>query len=207
MAGKESRGRRLFAAPCRFLRSAFSEADLPSGGLPEVAFAGRSNVGKSSLINALTGRHGLARTSRTPGRTQALNFFEVGGRLVLVDLPGYGYARVSRAKARTFSDFARAYLEGRPELRRVLLLVDARLGLGPSDRALMTTLDEAAVVYQLVLTKADGSPEGSLERLTATLARELSGHPAAHPEVTATSARRSAGLERLRAELARLASR
>lgn len=200
-------GRRLFAAPCRFFAAVSAAAELPAGTLPEIAFAGRSNVGKSSLIGALAGRPALVRTSRTPGRTRTLNFFELDSRLRLVDLPGYGYAHTSKREAAAFFALASAYLKGRRELRRVLLLVDARHGPKPSDRAFMAALDEAAAVYQIVLTKSDKVPADTLARLSAALARELPQHPAAHPEIAATSALERTGLERLRAELARLARR
>jgi GTP-binding protein len=197
-------GRRLFAGPCAFVAGAANEASLPSGGLVEVAFAGRSNVGKSSLINALTGRKALARVSHTPGRTQQINFFNLGGALMLVDLPGYGYAKASKRKIGEWSDLILRYLRGRPSLRRVLVLVDARHGLKDSDRALFDLLDEMAVNYQVVLTKADETPK-TLAATTAAVAAELASHVAAHPEVMATSSRRGVGIPELRAALAALA--
>ena len=199
------RGRRLFAGECRFVHAAAEAAQLPPAGLPEVAFAGRSNVGKSSLVNALTGRNSLARTSNTPGRTQALIFFELAERLCLVDLPGYGYAKVSRTKSAAWTALTRDYLAGRPTLRRLCLLVDARHGLKASDCALMDLLDRAAVVYQVVLTKIDKLAPPARERMVAEAAAGISRRAAAHPAVIATSARTGDGISRLRAELAALA--
>ena len=199
------RGRRLFAGECRFVHAAVEAAQLPPAGLPEVAFAGRSNVGKSSLVNALTGRNSLARTSNTPGRTQALIFFELAERLCLVDLPGYGYAKVSRTKSAAWTALTRDYLAGRPTLRRLCLLVDARHGLKPSDCALMDLLDRAAVVYQVVLTKTDKLAPPARERMVAETAAGIARRAAAHPAVIATSARTGDGIPRLRAELAALA--
>lgn len=199
------RGRRLFAGDCRFVAAAADAAQLPPAGLPEVAFAGRSNVGKSSLVNALTGRKSLARTSNTPGRTQTLIFFDLGGRLGLVDLPGYGYARVSRSKSAAWTALTRDFLAGRATLRRLCLLVDARHGLKDSDGALMEVLDRAAVVYQLVLTKIDKLSAPALDRAVAGVEAGIARRAAAHPSVIATSARAGDGIPRLRAELAALA--
>jgi GTP-binding protein len=170
--------------------------------LPEVAFAGRSNVGKSSLVNALTGRKTLARVSNAPGRTRQLNFFTLGGRLMLVDLPGYGYAKAPRSEAKRWTDLAEAYLRGRPNLRRVCLLVDARRGVGESDREVMAKLDAAAVPYQAVLTKCDKLSQAQLAQLTEALELELAGHGAAAPRTLATSARTPSGIAELRADLA-----
>ena len=199
-------GRLLFAGECRFVAGAAEPSALPPFELPEVAFAGRSNVGKSSLVNALTGRRTLARISNTPGRTQQINFFDLAGRLMLVDLPGYGYAQVGKRKSREWRGLAELYLKGRPTLRRVLLLVDARHGFKDSDRAIMKQLDEAAQSYQIVLTKADAQKPPALEAMRAGTSREAARHPAAHPEVLATSARTGLGIPALRAELARLAA-
>ena len=199
------RGRRLFAGDCRFVAAAAGAAQLPPAGLPEVAFAGRSNVGKSSLVNALTGRKSLARTSNTPGRTQTLIFFDLGGRLGLVDLPGYGYAKVSRSKSAAWTALTRDFLAGRATLRRLCLLVDARHGLKDSDGALMEVLDRAAVVYQLVLTKIDKLSAPALDRAVAGVEAGIARRAAAHPSVIATSARAGDGIPRLRAELAALA--
>jgi GTP-binding protein len=198
-------GRKLFAGECRFLLSVADMAQLPASDLPEVAFAGRSNVGKSSLVNALTGRKTLARTSNTPGRTQQLNFFSLADRLMLVDLPGYGYAQATRSDVKRWTALTRAYLKGRPQLRRVLLLVDARHGPKDTDREVMAQLDKAAVVYQVVLTKADKIKPGELERLIARTGAELATHVAAHPLIAATSAAKGTGVAELRAGLAELA--
>src|SRR5215471_1150167 len=151
----EEAGRLLFAQACEFMRGAARLEDIPSTKLPEVAFVGRSNVGKSSLVNALTGRKTLARVSNTPGRTREINFFRLGGRLMLADLPGYGYARVSKADSAKWTELIFAYLSGRPNLRRVVLLIDSRRGPLPQDVEVMDLLDQAAVSYQLVLTKVD----------------------------------------------------
>jgi GTP-binding protein len=170
----------------------------------EIAFAGRSNVGKSSLINALTGRNALARTSNTPGRTQELIFFTGPPRLVLVDMPGYGYAAAAKAKVKTWTALIHAYLRGRTNLARVYLLIDARHGLKDTDDETLATLDKAAVNYQVVLTKVDQIPAAELaERVAATTAA-LAKHPAAYPEVLATSARVGDGIAELRAAIARL---
>ena len=199
-------GRLLFARECAFLTAAARDDQLPELGLPEVAFAGRSNVGKSSLLNALTGRKSLARTSRTPGRTQQINFFGLDERLVLVDLPGYGYARAAKTDVKRWSDLTRRYLKGRPQLRRICLLIDARHGLKVSDRDIMADLDEAAASYQIVFTKADKiGPEARAE-LTRSTAEALAKHPAAYPECATTSALKGLGIESLRASLALLAA-
>ena len=200
------RGRLLFAGPCDFFAGAMNMAQLPPSRGAEVAFAGRSNVGKSSLVNALTGRKTLARVSHTPGRTQQLNFFDLGpGALTLVDLPGYGYSAVGKAKAEAWTDTTRAFLRGRPELRRVLLLVDGRHGLKPGDEDIMKLLDQSAVVYQVVLTKADKIKPAELEKVRAATAAALSRHVAAHPVIRVTSSHEAAGIPELRAELAALA--
>ena len=198
-------GRWLFAQECRFLISAVRVEQIPAFELPEIAFAGRSNVGKSSLVNALTGRKTLARTSNTPGRTQQLNFFDLGGRLILVDLPGYGYARVSKSQVRAWTGFTRSYLKGRASLRRVCLLIDARHGLKPADRDIMAELDETAVSYQLVLTKADKVKPEALQSVIEQVSAEAAGHPAAHPDCPATSAVTGLGIAELRASLAAFA--
>ncbi|MEX2647937.1 MAG: ribosome biogenesis GTP-binding protein YihA/YsxC [Alphaproteobacteria bacterium] len=196
---------RLFARPCRFTISAAKESDLPTPTLPEIAFTGRSNVGKSSLLNALVGRRDLARTSQTPGRTRMLNLFDLDGRLVLVDLPGYGHASAPRAEIKAWTGLAERYLRGRPTLRRVLVLIDARRGAMAGDRAVMAALDAAAVVYQAILTKADAVKPGALAQRLAALEAELARRPAAYPVVIATSARTGAGIAALRVSLARLA--
>ena len=199
-------GRVLFAQDCRFVAGVASLAQLPPEALPEVAFAGRSNVGKSSLINALTGRRSLARISDTPGRTRQLNFFELGRRLVLVDLPGYGYAKVSKTLVADWTRLLKDFLRGRVLLRRACLLVDARHGLMDSDREMMTLLDGAAVSYQIILTKADKCAADALARTRAEIETALRRHPAALPETFATSAREGLGIADLRAALAALAA-
>jgi GTP-binding protein len=198
-------GRRLFAGACDFVAGAATEAALPAPHLTEIAFAGRSNVGKSSLINALTGRKALARVSHTPGRTQQINFFSLGGKLMLVDLPGYGYAKASKQRIGEWSALILRYLQGRAVLRRVLVLVDSRHGLKDSDRDLFGLLDEIGVSYQVVLTKTDDRPKS--ENPLAAITAELAGHPAAHPEIIATSAREGTGIPDLRASIAALAAR
>jgi len=199
-------GRRLFAGACDFIAGSASPASLPPPGAPEVAFAGRSNVGKSSLINALTSRKSLARVSRTPGRTQQINFFSLGGRLMLADLPGYGFARAPKKRIAQWSDLIYRYLKGRPVLRRVLVLVDARHGLKDSDRALFDFLDETAVSYQVVLTKIDALKSDDAEARARAVASELAGHVAAYPDVSTTSAETGAGIAELRTALAAFAA-
>lgn len=199
-------GRLLFARECTFLTAAAQEEQLPELGLPEVAFAGRSNVGKSSLLNALTGRKSLARTSQTPGRTRQINFFGLDGRLVLVDLPGYGYARAAKADVQQWSELTRRYLKGRPQLRRICLLIDARHGLKPSDRDIMAELDEVAASYQIVFTKADKIGPEACAALIRSTTEALAKHPAAYPDCLATSALRGLGIADLRALLAMLAA-
>ncbi len=199
-------GRLLFAKECRFVAGAADMATLPTDALPEVAFAGRSNVGKSSLVNALTGRKTLARTSDTPGRTQQLNFFELGERLMLVDLPGYGYAEAPKHLVKQWTRLIQDYLRGRPGLRRVLMLVDGRHGLKDTDRELMDMLDKAAVNYQLVLTKADKVKSADLAKVLSQSTAAIARRPAAHPEILVTSAREGQGVPELRAALAALAA-
>ena len=197
-------GRKLFAGACEFVFAAARSDGLPPVGAPEVAFAGRSNVGKSSLVNALTGRSGLARTSRTPGRTQELIFFDLHGQARLVDMPGYGYAAASKEKAAAWRGLARDYLRGRPTLLRVFVLVDSRHGLKESDQETMRLLDAAAVSYAIVLTKGDEvRASDKSARIAATL-EALGKHVAAYPEVMFTSARTGEGIADLRAHIARL---
>ncbi len=198
-------GRLLFAAECRFFYAAQRLDQLPETGLPEVAFAGRSNVGKSTLINALTGRKALARASNTPGRTRQLNFFDLGSRLTLVDMPGYGYAQAAKEVKEDWQGLMFEYLRGRPTLRRVVLLLDSRIELKASDLAVMDLLDRAAVTYQLVLTKADGVRPGALLRKQEEVSALVRKHPAAHPELLTTSSETALGMEALRAELGGLA--
>lgn len=195
----------LFARPIEFLLGAVSLDGLPPPDLPEVAFAGRSNVGKSSLINALVGRHHLARTSAEPGKTREVNLYLLDGRLRLADLPGYGFARVGRKTARRFQDLGRAYLRGRPTLRRVYLLIDARHGLKESDETALAALDVAAVSYQIVLTKADKLRPAEAEAMRTTTLNKVAKRPAAFPRVSITSAEKGLGLADLRAEIAQAA--
>ncbi len=197
-------GRLLFAAECRFVHAAQRLDQLPPAAGPEVAFAGRSNVGKSSLLNALTGRRALARVSSEPGRTQQLNFFDLGGRLTLVDMPGYGYARAGKSVKQDWQGLMFDYLRGRPTLRRVMLLLDARIEAKPADAAVMELLDQAAVTYQLVLTKTDAVKPEALARKQAEATALARRHPAAHPAVFATSSDTGAGIAELRAEIAAL---
>jgi len=197
-------GRRLFAGRCDFFFAAARSDGLPPAGAPEVAFAGRSNVGKSSLINALTGRNGLARTSRTPGRTQELIFFDLDGKATLVDMPGYGYAAVSKAKSASWGRLARDYLRGRPTLLRVFVLVDGRHGLKESDHETMKLLDASAVSYAVVLTKRDEVKAAEQSERVARTREALRKHVAAYPEVLFTSARNGEGIAELRAHVARL---
>ena len=201
-AGDLEAARVLFARPASFLMGAAKIDQLPAPDLPEIAFAGRSNVGKSSLINALVGRHGLARSSGDPGRTREVNFFVLDDRLRLVDLPGYGFAKASKGEAKRFQNLARDYLRGRVNLRRVLLLIDARHGLKPSDAGAMDALDLAAVSYQLVLTKADKLRPAAVEAELARTLAAVSRRPAAFPRAVATSAETGDGLPELRAEIA-----
>ena len=197
-------GRLLFAKECNFLLGIDKLVQLPDSSLPEIAFAGRSNVGKSSLINALTGRKALARTSNTPGRTQQLNFFDLGRRLILVDLPGYGYAKVSKTQVAAWTRTLKSFLRGRVALRRVCLLIDSRVGLKDLDRDMMEMLDAAAVVYQVVLTKVDKLKSDELETTMSTISNELAKRTAAHPMLALTSSSKSLGIRELRAGLASL---
>jgi GTP-binding protein len=194
----------LFRAPCDFVIGAVSMDLIPASDLPEVAFIGRSNVGKSSLINALTGRKTLARTSNTPGRTQQLNFFNLGGRMMLVDLPGYGYAKVSRKEVKIWTQLIRDYLRGRQQLARVLVLVDSRHGLKPSDLEMMEMLDNHAVSYQLVLTKRDKIKQTDCDSVLASIQSRFNDHPALHPQVLVTSSEKGDGIARLHHELYQL---
>jgi GTP-binding protein len=201
-------GERLFARHWDFVLGAPRLDVLPPADRPEIAFAGRSNVGKSTLFNALVRRRGLARTSNTPGRTQELNYFAAAGLdLYLVDMPGYGFAKAPKAMVEAWTALVRAYLRGRPSLKRVFLLVDARHGLKPPDLPIMALLDEAAVSYQLVLTKTDKISKFALERTVERLMIDAAVHPAAHPQVHATSAADGRGLDQLRAEIAALLAR
>src|SRR5258707_11598058 len=202
----KEKGRLLFAKPCEFVLGAATADGIPAAELSEIAFAGRSNVGKSSLVNALTGRKTLARVSNTPGRTREINFFRLGGQLSLADLPGYGYARVSRTDSERWTELIFAYLRGRPNLRRAVLLIDSRRGLLPQDIEVMTLLDRSAVSYQLVLTKVDKLKAGELAQVEQQTLEQSRRQAAAHPELIATSAEKGDGIAQLRAALAALAT-
>ncbi|HPE31955.1 MAG TPA: ribosome biogenesis GTP-binding protein YihA/YsxC [Parvularculaceae bacterium] len=197
--------RRLFAGPCDFMLGVVKMDTLPDEACAEVAFAGRSNVGKSSLLNALTGRSNLARASNTPGRTREINYFDLGGVVRLVDLPGYGYARAARGDVEAWTRLTRDFLRGRAALRRVFVLVDARHGLKQTDIEVMNLLDTSAVSYAIVLTKADKVKPTALEALKEATAKAISRRPAAHPTVRATSSETGEGLPALRADIAALA--
>ena len=194
-------GRIQFARPVAFMMGCAKIEQLPAPDLPEVAFAGRSNVGKSSLINALVNRHGLARASNEPGRTREVNFFVLEDKLRLVDLPGYGFARASKDTAKKFQNLGRAYLRGRPNLKRVYLLIDARHGLKAPDKEALDALDLSAVSYQIVLTKADKIKVAEVDKVVADTLKAVSKRPAAFPRVLATSSEKGRGLPELRAEI------
>ena len=197
-------GRLLFAGPCDFIAAAQNLTALPSISLPEIAFAGRSNVGKSSLVNTLTGRTTLARTSQTPGRTRQLIFFSLASRLQLVDLPGYGYARASKTDIKAWTKLTRKFLVGRQSLQRMLLLIDSRRGIGPADKEMMKLMDDSAVSWAVVLTKADKVKSEQLQKTFDTTQQETSRHVAAFPHIWTTSSQTGVGIAELRAHLAGL---
>ncbi|MEL7215933.1 MAG: ribosome biogenesis GTP-binding protein YihA/YsxC [Pseudomonadota bacterium] len=197
-------GRKLFATGADFLKGVVAMGGLPPDDRIEVCFAGRSNVGKSSLINALTGRKALARTSSTPGRTQEINFFTLAESHYLVDLPGYGFAKAPKPVVETWQRLLKAYLAGRPNLRRAFVLIDFRHGIKPVDAEILGLLDKAAVPFQCVLTKADKVKAQDQEAILAQVRRALSSHPAAFPEIISTSSQRGSGLDALRAVIAGL---
>ncbi len=192
--------RLAFARPAEFLLGVVAMEHLPDTDLPEVAFAGRSNVGKSSLLNALTGQNELARVSNAPGRTREVNLFLVDGRLRLADLPGYGFAKVSRKEANKFQNLGRAYLRGRPNLKRVYLLIDSRHGLKAPDTEALDALDKAAVSYQIVLTKADKIKPAEAAAVAEATLKAIAKRPAAFPRVAVTSSEKGLGIAELRAE-------
>lgn len=198
-------GRKLFAGPVDFVKGVVAMSGLPPADRAEICFAGRSNVGKSSLINALTGRKALARTSNTPGRTQEINYFTLGESHYLVDLPGYGYANAPLAKVAAWQALLKQYLAGRASLRRAFVLIDARHGVKPPDEEIMALLDSAAVTFQCVLTKADKIKDAERERVLGEVRERLGRHPAAFPELVLTSSVSRAGLATLRAAIAGLA--
>jgi len=202
------RARKLFAGPVEFLKSAPSLQFLPDAQAPEIAFAGRSNVGKSSLLNALTNRKGLARTSNTPGRTQELNFFEVGDplQLRLVDMPGYGFAEAPKDMVKRWRHLVNDFLRGRAVLKRALVLVDSRHGLKDVDREMMTMLDDAAVGYHVVLTKGDKIKPSALGAIYEATMVEAAKHPAAHPTIFTTSSETGSGIAELRTAILEAAS-
>lgn len=199
-------GRLLFAQACRFIAAAPTPEALPAPTLPEVAFAGRSNAGKSSLINALAGRKDLVHVSKTPGRTRSVNIFDLGGRLHLIDLPGYGYAKVGRVEVASWTRAVDAYLSNRSTLRRVCLLLDARRGPTDNDHEACDHLDIIGMTYQLVLTKCDKVKKAELAGVIERTARELGTRPAAFPRIVTTSSRKGSGVDMLRDELAALAA-
>ncbi|MEM9046414.1 MAG: ribosome biogenesis GTP-binding protein YihA/YsxC [Pseudomonadota bacterium] len=200
-------GRLLFAGPCNFVKGVVAMDGLPSADRPEICVAGRSNVGKSSLINALTNRKGIARASNTPGRTQEINYFALGDAGYLVDLPGYGFAEAPVAKVTQWQQLLKSYLAGRVTLTRAFVLIDSRHGVKSADHEIMDLLDKAAVGFQAVLTKTDKPKPSALERTLAAVKQDLSRHPTAYPEILTTSSESKAGIAPLRAVIASLFAR
>jgi GTP-binding protein len=199
-------GRWLFAQHADFMLGVANLEQLPATKAVEVCFAGRSNVGKSSLINALCGRRDLARTSSTPGRTQQLNFFNIQDRLVFCDQPGYGYAKAPVKEVKKWQDVVFSYLRGRPQLRRAFVLIDGRHGIKNTDRPVMEMMDTAAMSYQIIVTKADKVKKTELDKHLADIVKELSKHPAAHPDILVTSSEKGTGIADVRATIGRLVS-
>lgn len=199
-----TKGKELFSQDCSFVLGVASLSQLPVDDREEIAFAGRSNVGKSSLVNALTGRKTLAKTSNTPGRTQQLNYFMLTDKLYLVDMPGYGFAQAPEALVKKWQKMLFAYLQGRVNLKRVFLLIDSRHGIKKVDAEIMDMLDKAAVNYQIVLTKADKISVAELEKIVSATAETIKEHPAAHIDLLITSSEKKQGIDELRAEIAKL---
>lgn len=197
-------GNQLFKGECNFIAGSTALSNLPINNLPEIAFAGASNVGKSSIVNALTNRRTLVRTSSNPGHTKQLNFFKLKNDLVLVDLPGYGYARAAKSSIAEWTGFTRDYLRGRQNLKRICLLIDARRNLKPGDTEIMNLMDECAVIYQIILTKIDKVKKDDVETIISAIRTSAKKHTAMHPEIIATSSREGYGIETLRATLAML---
>ena len=197
-------GRKLFLRPCHFVAGATTKAQLPPADMPEIAFAGRSNVGKSSLINALTNHKALARTSQTPGRTRQLNFFDCEGGVRLVDLPGYGYAKASKSDVKAWTKLTLAFLKGRTSLKRVMLLIDARRGIGDKDRVIMEIFDQSAVSWAVILTKMDKLNAAEQDHAHTTTEAEAAQHTAAFPKIFPSSALKKQGLDAIRAHIAQL---
>jgi len=197
-------GRWLFTQQTDFMLGVAGLEQLPNTSAVEICFAGRSNVGKSSLINALCGRTNLARTSSTPGRTQQLNFFKIIDKLVFCDQPGYGYAKAPVAEVKKWQEVVFSYLRGRPQLRRAFVLIDGRHGIKNTDRPVMEMMDTAAMSYQIIVTKADKAKKGELDKHIANIHKELAKHPAAHPDILVTSSEKGTGIEEVRATVGRL---
>lgn len=203
---QQTQAETLFRQPCSFIKSVVKLEDLPESVLPEIAFAGRSNVGKSSLLNALFNIKQLARVSNTPGRTQALNFFQSGEVFYCIDMPGYGYAQAPKGQVLAWNKLIRLYLKGRPQLKRVYLLIDSRHGVKPNDIEIMDMLDDAAVSYQIVLTKIDKTSGAEIRNRIQAIEATFHDHPALHPTILATSSEKRMGLDELKQEISLLVS-